>query len=276
MVRKDLCLLTLAITVLMLAGSSSAQMIEWNGAIVDPANLPRDLSSGLVDGEMGTAAPESDDPNWGTTTYVTYTVGPGDFVRRWDCAFNGLPSTINLNSVIPAVGESSICVGAPVHLPSGALLEYVRLHYYDDVIGGSPGIGLYSSEGYDPSVLVTGLTPSSSDSGNQLEDFGPLGHTVVRRQTEYHVLAVLERNGSEYEGIYKISFWYNLQISPAPAVQTFPDVAPAYWAFQEIEALAASGITTGFPDGTFRPTAAVTRAQMATFLARALGLHWEY
>jgi len=277
MVRKDVCLLTLAITVLMLAGSGSAQMIEWNGAIADPANLPRDLSSGLIDGERGTAAPESDDPNWGTTTYVTYTVGPGDFVRRWDCIFDGLPSTMNLDSVIPAVGESSICVGAPVHLPSGALLEYVRVHYYDDVtIGGDPGMGLYSSEGYDPSVLVTGLTPSSSDSGNQTEDFGPLGHTVVRRQTEYHVLAVLDRNGSEYEGIYTISFWYYLQISPAPAVQTFPDVAPVYWAFQEIEALAASGITTGFPDGTFRPTAAVTRAQMATFLARALGLHWEH
>ena len=47
-----------------------------------------------------------------------------------------------------------------------------------------------------------------------------------------------------------------------------------YWAFQHIEALAASKITTGFPDGTFRPTELVTRAQMATFLVRALGLHW--
>jgi hypothetical protein len=31
-------------------------------------------------------------------------------------------------------------------------------------------------------------------------------------------------------------------------------------------------ITTGYPDGTFRPEVAVTRAQMATFLARAAGL----
>jgi len=41
-----------------------------------------------------------------------------------------------------------------------------------------------------------------------------------------------------------------------------------------MEALAASGITVGYSDGTFRPTNPVTRAQMATFLARALGLHW--
>ena len=65
-------------------------------------------------------------------------------------------------------------------------------------------------------------------------------------------------------------------ISPAPGSATFPDVAPGFWAFQEIEALAASGITTGFPDGTYRPFEPVTRAQMAAFLARALGLHWPY
>ena len=65
-------------------------------------------------------------------------------------------------------------------------------------------------------------------------------------------------------------------ISAAPGVATFPDVAPGFWAFQKIEALAAAGITTGFPDGEFKPTAAVTRAQMATFLARALGLHHPY
>jgi hypothetical protein len=28
------------------------------------------------------------------------------------------------------------------------------------------------------------------------------------------------------------------------------------------------------PDGNFHPKDPVTRAQMATFLARALGLHW--
>lgn len=61
---------------------------------------------------------------------------------------------------------------------------------------------------------------------------------------------------------------------PAPVTATFPDVAPGFWAFQQIEALAAAGITTGFPDGTYRPFDPVTRAQMAAFLARALGMEW--
>jgi hypothetical protein len=65
-------------------------------------------------------------------------------------------------------------------------------------------------------------------------------------------------------------------ISPAPATATFPDVPTSFWAFQYVEALAASGITQGQPDGNFHPTDPVTRAQMAAFLARALGLHWPH
>jgi hypothetical protein len=39
-----------------------------------------------------------------------------------------------------------------------------------------------------------------------------------------------------------------------------------------IDKIAAAGITAGYSDGTFRPDVSVTRAQMATFLVRALGL----
>jgi hypothetical protein len=41
---------------------------------------------------------------------------------------------------------------------------------------------------------------------------------------------------------------------------------------QNINAVAAAGVAGGFPDGTFKPGEGVTRGQMATFLANALGL----
>jgi secreted trypsin-like serine protease len=41
---------------------------------------------------------------------------------------------------------------------------------------------------------------------------------------------------------------------------------------QNINAVAEAGIAGGFADGTYKPTELVTRDQMATFLARALGL----
>jgi hypothetical protein len=66
-------------------------------------------------------------------------------------------------------------------------------------------------------------------------------------------------------------------ISPAPGSATFNDVGTGAWYFQGVEALAAAGITKGCNPPTnnlFCPNSAVTRAQMAVFLARALGLHW--
>ncbi len=45
-----------------------------------------------------------------------------------------------------------------------------------------------------------------------------------------------------------------------------------HWAEDAIDRLAAAGITTGYGDGRFGPNDGVTRAQMAAFLVRALGL----
>ena len=63
---------------------------------------------------------------------------------------------------------------------------------------------------------------------------------------------------------------FNLDPGPDPG---FSDVAPDAWYYNHVAALAASGITAGCGDGTtFCPHRQTTRAQMATFLARATGL----
>jgi hypothetical protein len=53
---------------------------------------------------------------------------------------------------------------------------------------------------------------------------------------------------------------------------TFSDVAADHPHARGIAAVAAAGISEGWDDGTFRPARDVTRAQMASFLARALEL----
>ena len=50
----------------------------------------------------------------------------------------------------------------------------------------------------------------------------------------------------------------------------FPDVPCDHWAVDYISAIKDAGITTGYPDGTFRPGEPVTRAQMAAFIIRAI------
>ena len=76
-------------------------------------------------------------------------------------------------------------------------------------------------------------------------------------------------------GFKAVDIWWTRQISPAPATATFGDVPTNHPFFRVIEALAASGITSGCGGGNFCPDGAVTRQEIAKFLVRALGLYWQ-
>jgi hypothetical protein len=54
-------------------------------------------------------------------------------------------------------------------------------------------------------------------------------------------------------------------------IQIFDDVPPSNPFVEEINAIAGSGISTGFPDGTYRPNQNVTRGAMAAFMGRGFG-----
>ena len=71
-----------------------------------------------------------------------------------------------------------------------------------------------------------------------------------------------------------VRVFYKRVLSPAPVTATFGDVPTTHLFFRAIEALSASGITSGCGSGNFCPNDTVTRAAMAGFLARALGLFW--
>jgi beta propeller repeat protein len=56
----------------------------------------------------------------------------------------------------------------------------------------------------------------------------------------------------------------------AVGAYSFTDVTSAYWAWQYVEAAVTNGIVNGYPEGDYKPTRAVTRDQMAVFVARAM------
>jgi parallel beta-helix repeat protein len=49
----------------------------------------------------------------------------------------------------------------------------------------------------------------------------------------------------------------------------FADIPESHWAFKYIQKLYEENITTGYADGTYRPSQNVNRAQMAAFIAKA-------
>ena len=271
--RYFVALVVLVVAAMATASLAQAQMVAWNGAEMDASQVPADVpaTTEVASGQIPEGPPPRD-PKWGIQDYVTYTVGVADYVRRWGCGSNGTPSIINLDILRPS-SDTGLCVGYPVHLPAGAHLEYVRVIMYDDTTSSTPSMGMYENDLYGPRTSIVGLTPSASSVGNRYVDFA-VDYTVHNASTSLLVLAILNQSGSLYEGLYGMTFWMHLQVSPAPATATFNDVPTGYWAFRYIEALAASGITAGCGGGNFCPDQPLTRAQMAVFLAKALGLHW--
>jgi hypothetical protein len=57
--------------------------------------------------------------------------------------------------------------------------------------------------------------------------------------------------------------------TPASATAAFADVPASAWYAPFVDRLAELGISVGYADGTFRPDAGVSRAEMAVFMTRA-------
>ncbi len=53
--------------------------------------------------------------------------------------------------------------------------------------------------------------------------------------------------------------------------QQFSDVPTTHWSYEAVTAVAGGGLVEGFPEGTFRPDEAITVAQLATIVTRAMG-----
>jgi hypothetical protein len=67
--------------------------------------------------------------------------------------------------------------------------------------------------------------------------------------------------------IIRPEYGEDFSYSPTPH---FTDVLDTHWAFKYVQKMYDEGITTGYPDGTYRPSQNVTRGQMAAFIIKAL------
>jgi len=172
---------------------------------------------------------------------------------------------------------------APVRLPPGSLITGMTVIYRDE----EPDVDVNLSVRLFRSWVEADGTAGRTLIGSEFWSSGAPGitSTWVDIDPDHTIKYIDGSTAQSYTlsyystvaGILKLRgviIHWNRQISPAPATATFPDVPTTMWAFQYVEALVASGITQGMPDGLYHPYDPVTRAQLATFLSRALGLHW--
>jgi hypothetical protein len=169
---------------------------------------------------------------------------------------------------------------ASIVLPEGALITQICV--YGNVSDAAQPVSASLDR---ERLLAGGQGPPGWGSLGGATDDVPVGYGVVCSDLAYevhnqfdgfnvaHDLLVDAQGTSGFGGV---RLTWHRQVSLAPASPTFADVQPDDFGFQQIEALVASGITGGCGGGNYCPNATLTRAQMAVFLAKALGLHWPY
>ncbi len=245
--------------------------------------LPRDFRSGRflaalfllgaaatsrAEGPPGSARPNT----WGTLDPVAYRVPSSDFTTSssattWEYQGGAAPTTRRYSTV--RLGEF---IG-PVHIPTGALVTRFDLDYCDSVqqLAVFANLEVYKRDG---SFIQNLGALQSNDDGCSLVLATLATPYQVANDSEDLVIRVMTESGNAETSFTGVTLYYSLQISPAPAGQTFGDVPNTYLYFRVIEAMADSGITVGCGGGNYCPDQNVTRGEMAAFFSRALGLHF--
>ncbi|MCG6963135.1 MAG: S-layer homology domain-containing protein [Acidobacteria bacterium] len=179
-----------------------------------------------------------------------------------------------------------------LNLPLGATIHTVYAVVYDNDSSANWTFALqvFEAATYGPAPIALNIGAETSTSGTPGYTYLTIdaGDTVIRALADYDL------DGTENDVAFDLllhcgapslatnmSFWgasvnWSRTVSPAPATATFVDVPVGAFGFRHIEALAAAGVTGGCDATHYCPNNPVTRAQMAVFLAKALGLHWSY
>ncbi len=234
------------------------------------------IASVVFSGSAARAADErissSPAPGWGTAHSSVLTLTAADFGSMDEAQVTAI-SDEGSRSCIELPSEGSKCkLMAGVSLPSGALIEYMEFAVCDfDLLDGAEAF-LYAREGFEGGPAIASIT-TQGFGGCSLWTGGFVGVTVVNLSTTYTVRVNLPVSFLGV-GFRAVRIFYSLQVSPAPGFASFNDVPTSHPLFQYVEALYASGITAGCGGGNFCPGMAVTRGQMAAFLAKALGLYF--
>ena len=219
------------------------------------------------------------EPEWGTAATNVLTLHALGFVPdvywlhySWAANLSGTSRILD--------GGAGGCFNHSLALQSGVLVTAAAIDACDNDPISDSDIHLFivrDPRGPSPtaSVVLHGHTTDAPGCQSYLYPASP-AFSIGNEDNEFVIkVCFAPPQINDLIGFKAVRIYYQLQVSPAPASATFADVPTDYWAFRYVEALAASGITAGCGGDNFCPDAPLSRAQMAVFLAKALGLHWE-
>lgn len=182
----------------------------------------------------------------------------------------------NGNQPLKFSKQGGLFLNAPVHVPTGAILDYLEFDYCDDNATEDINVGLYNLDNLNNVIFLLGSVGSTGQPGCTSGTFNVGQYGIAADNVNQRLILQVHfgANADSSTRFAGAKLGYRLQVSPAPVSPTFGDVPTSDPGFQYIEALVASGVTAGCGGGNYCPDATLTRRQMAVFLAKALGLYW--
>jgi hypothetical protein len=210
------------------------------------------------------------EPMWGGASRTFLTLGawnaqPVDSTTTY--GFGNFPGG---QGVFRTGGSSWLKV--PVYIPSGAVVSELELAYCDTG-AGTIAAHWFRQPKNGPVVTQTNVVVSTGTPGC-VSTMGAITPATIDNDANSYNIELFMSAADNTIVFLSVRVGYRLQVSPAPATASFADVPTTHFAFRFVEALAASGITGGCGGGNYCPDSPLTRAQMAIFLASALGLHF--
>jgi hypothetical protein len=262
----------------------------WNTGFLhtlDPATAEILTSVALPSGEgyMGLAVRPSDGTIFGSYRYYTedtgiYTIDP---VTGAETLFVD-PGDIMVHD-LTFPGGGLICVMPFTDVPSGFWAEdYIRALYCEGIANG------YADNTFRPSQNANRAQTAAFIIRAQFgEDFlySPTAHFTDVPDSHWAFKYVQkmydEGISTGYpDGTFRPSQSVSRSQAAALIIKTlypggfmytltpfFSDVPDSHWAFQYVQKMYDDSITTGYADGTYRPSQFVSRSQISAFIARA-------
>ena len=220
---------------------------------------------------IGTVAAQDQVPRtFGTDYYSVTTISAVSFTPTSSNMVFNTSGSLGRFGALNALAQ--FYVG--LDLPAGAVIDYIGLNSFTDTDAAiSVNLARRTSAG---STALLGTVTGTNHAASWSTDFNPTPLNKLWHGQSGEALVMMVQIEAEptMQFFGWVEIWWRRSVSDAPQNATFADVPTDHIFFQYIEALSASGITGGCGPGIYCPDAPVTRGQMATFLAKALGLHW--
>ena len=211
-----------------------------------------------------------------TTLVHSKSFAPRTSVITWDDDIDGYRNATALTPPGAAV------FAAALDLPDGAKVDRIELDACDADATPGQDLGMViwrctRDPGTSQNMCFPVQGASVSTGANPGCGLFAINDPIqaLDNEAETYLMHVIDYSVSPTTRFHGVRVTWHRQVAPAPAAPTFNDVPQGHFAFRFVEALARAQVTGGCSTGQFCPDAPVTRAQMAVFLAVALGLGWQ-